>query len=178
MSSKTHQKLYRSTMHVILTNQVCSLLDWNWFVINQQGQAERKSGMWFWRLFQAHYFFLSGSSFQEHGFWALRTKLMLKMRSNVGGGFLLKQCLSHQGNITVVVFPKWLKLSVISCAYSALAAFEIRLAYDSSLKSQKPCWGFSACLGSLLGLAQGLLVWSWQSFSAFLYFCLVYISSF
>ena len=83
-------KFYRNIMCNILTNQVCSLLNWGWFVISQQGQVKRKSGIWFQRLFQAHYFFLTGSSFQEHGFWVLRMKLTLKMRSNVEGGFLLK----------------------------------------------------------------------------------------
>ena len=77
----------------------------------------------------------------------------------VGGGSSSKQRLPRRGNITAVVFPKWLKLSVIGHAHSALTSFGIRLAYGSSLKPQKPCWGFSACLGSLLRLAQGLLMW-------------------
>ena len=39
--------------------------------------------------------------------------------------------------------------------------------------SRKPCWGFGARLGSLSGLAQGLLAWSWQGSSAFLCFHLL-----
>ena len=58
---------------------------------------------------------------------------------SVGGGSLSKQRLPRRGNTTAVVFPKRLKLSVISRAHSALAAFGIRLAYGSSLKPQKPC---------------------------------------
>ena len=103
MSFRTHWRLYMNIMCDILTSQVCSLLDWSWFIISQSGQAERKSGMWSQRLFQAHYFFLTGSSFQEHGFWTPRTKLTLKMGGNIGGGSLLKQRLPHQGNITAVV---------------------------------------------------------------------------
>ena len=64
----------------------------------------------------------------------------------VGGGSLSKQRLPHQGNITAVVFPKWLKLSVISHAHSALTSFEIKLAYGSLLKSQKSCQSFAETL--------------------------------
>ena len=49
----------------------------------------------------------------------------------VGGGSLLKQQLPCRGNITAVVFPKRLKLSVISRAHSALTSFGIGLAYAS-----------------------------------------------
>ena len=34
MSSKMHLKLYRNIMHDILTNQICSLLNWDWFAIS------------------------------------------------------------------------------------------------------------------------------------------------
>ena len=134
--------------------------------------------MWSQRLFQTHYSFFTGFSFQEHSFWALKMKFMLKMGSNVEDGSLLKQHLFYWGNITAVVFSKQLELNVINCAHSALTFSEIRFACDSSLKLQKFCQGFSAHLDFLSGLAQGLLVWSWQGFSAFLCFCLVYISSF
>ena len=139
MSFKTCWKLYRNTTHIILTSQVHSLLNWNWFIISQQKQAERKSRTQSQRLFQAHYSFFIGSSFQEHKFWALRAKLVLKMRGNVEGGSSLKQCLFCWDNITAVVFPKQLKLNVINHTHSALAAFEIELTYDSSLKLWKPC---------------------------------------
>ena len=64
----------------------------------------------------------------------------------VGSSSLSKQRLPHRGNITAVVFPKWLKLSVINHAHSALTSFGIRLVYGSSLKSQKPCQGFAETL--------------------------------
>ena len=139
MSFEMHQKFYRNITHIILTNQIYSLLNWNWFIISQQKQTERKSGMWFWRLFQIHYFFLTEFSFQKHRFWASRTKLMLKMRGNVEGSFSLKQYLLYWGNITAIVFLKQLKLSVINHAHSVLISFEIRFVYGFSLKSQKPC---------------------------------------
>ena len=103
--------------------------------------------------------------------------IKIVMLDNVGGGSLSKQCLPRRGSITAVVFPKRLKLSVISRAHSALTSFGMGLTYGSSLKPQKPCQGFGACLGSLSRLAQGLLAWSWQGSSAFLCFRLVYISS-
>ena len=131
MSFRTCWKLYKNIMHNTLTNQICSLLNQSWFIISQQGQNEGKSRMQFQRLFQTHYSFLTESSFQEHGFWALRTKLMLKTGGNVGGSSSLKQCLPCWSNITAVVFPKQLKLSVINHAHSALTSFEIRLAYVS-----------------------------------------------
>ena len=96
----------------------------------------------------------------------------------VGGGSSLKWCLPCRGNITAVVFPKRLELGVTSCAHSALTSLGIRLAYGSSLKSQKPCLDFNACLDFLSELAQKLLMWSWQDSSAFLCFHLVYISLF
>ena len=68
--------------------------------------------------------------------------LVIHTYLNVGGGFSLKQRLPCQGNITAVVFPKWLKLSVINRAHSALTSFGMGLTYGSSLKSQKPCQGF------------------------------------
>ena len=95
MSSRTHWKLYRNTMCVTLTSQVHSLLNWSWFTISQQEQAKRKSRMQSQRLFQAHYSFLTESSFWEHRFWALRAKLTLKMEDNVGGGSSSKQHLPH-----------------------------------------------------------------------------------
>ena len=83
---------------------------------------------------------------------------MFKMGGNVGGGSLLRQCLPHQSNITAVVFSKWLELSVIDCAHSALIPFEIRLACDFSLKPQKPCQGFMKTLlgfyGNLVRVSQ------------------------
>ena len=57
----------------------------------------------------------------------------------VGGGSSSKQRLPRQGNITAVVFPKWLELSVTSHAHSALTSFGIGLACGSLLKPQKPC---------------------------------------
>ena len=51
MNFKTYLKFYRNIMCDILTNQICSLLNWGWFAINQQGQVERKSEMWSQRLF-------------------------------------------------------------------------------------------------------------------------------
>ena len=65
---------------------------------------------------------------------------------NVEGDSSSKQYLFCQGNITAVVFPKQLKLSVTNCTHSALTSFEIRLACDSLLKSQKPCQGFTETL--------------------------------
>ena len=62
-SSRTCLKLYMNIMCDILTNQVHSLLNWSWFTINQQRQAKRKSGTQSQRLFQAHYSFLTESSF-------------------------------------------------------------------------------------------------------------------
>ena len=91
MSSGTCLKPYMNIMCDTLISQVHSLLNQSWFAISQQGQAERKSEMWSQRLFQAHYSFLTGSSFQEHSFWALRTKLTLKMGGNVGGDTSLRQ---------------------------------------------------------------------------------------
>ena len=143
---RIYWKLYMNIICNILTNQICSLLNQNWFIINQPGQAERKSETWFQKLFQTHYSVLTESSFQKHSFWALRTKLMLKMESNVEGDFSLKQHLPHWGNITAVVFLKWLKLNVINCTHSTLTSFKIRLTYDSSLKSLKPCQGFTETL--------------------------------
>ena len=64
----------------------------------------------------------------------------------VGGGSSLKRCLPCQGNITAVVFPKPLELSVINRAHLALTFFGIRLACGSSLKPQKPCQGFTETL--------------------------------
>ena len=134
MSFRMCLKLYMNIIRDILTNQVCSLLNWSWFAISQQRQAERKSGMWSQRLFQAHYSFLTESSFQEHSFWALRMKLTLRMGGNIGGGSLLKQHLPCWGNMIAVVFPKWLELGVTSHAHSALTSFGIGLACGSSLK--------------------------------------------
>ena len=134
MSFKTHLKFYINIMHDILISWVCSLLNQSWFTISQQGQIKRKSRTWSQRLFQAHYFFLTESSFQEHSFWASKTKLTLKMRDNVEGSSSLKQHLPCQSNITAVVFSKQLKLSVINCAHSTLTPFEISLLrqYNSS----------------------------------------------
>ena len=146
MNFKICLKFYRNIMHNILINQICSLLNWNWFVISQQRQVERKSEMQSQRLFQTHYFFLTESSFQEHSFWALRMKLALKIEGNVGGDSSLKQCLLCWGNIMTVVFSKWLELGVTSCAHSVLISFGIELACDFSLKSQKPCQGFMKTL--------------------------------
>ena len=39
---KTHLKLYRNIMHNTLTNQIHSLLNWDWFIINQQKQIKKK----------------------------------------------------------------------------------------------------------------------------------------
>ena len=139
MSSETCWKLYRNTTHITLISQIHSLLNWSWFTISQQRQAKKKSETQSQKLFQAHYSFLTESSFQEHRFWASKVKLVLKMGDNIEGGFLLKQHLPYQSNTMTIVFPKLLKLSVINHTHSALATFEIRLAYDSSLKSQKPC---------------------------------------
>ena len=102
--------------------------------------------MWSQRLFQTHYSFLTGSSFQKHDFWVSRTKLALKMRGNVESSSLLKQHLFCWGNITAVVFPKQLKLSVINCAHSVLTSSGIRLACGSLLKPQKLCQGFTETL--------------------------------
>ena len=121
--------------------------------------------------------FFTGFNFQKHSLWALKIKLTLKMRGNIEGGFLLKQCLPCWGNIMTEVFSKQLELNVFNYTYSVLTSFKIKLIYDFSLKSQKPCWGFDTHLSFLSELAQRLLAWSWQSFSAFLCFCLVYISS-
>ena len=74
----------------------------------------------------------------------------------VGSGFSLKQRLPHWGNTTAVVFPKQLELSVISCTHSALTPSGIRLTYI------------------FLKLAQGLLAWSWYSFSVFFCFHFMY----
>ena len=65
---------------------------------------------------------------------------------SVEGGSSPKWCLPCQGNITAVVFPKWLELSVINRTYSALTSFEIGLAYGSLLKPQKPCQSFTETL--------------------------------
>ena len=43
MNSKICLKFYRNIMCDILTNQICSLLNWGWFIISQQKQTERKS---------------------------------------------------------------------------------------------------------------------------------------
>ena len=139
ISSRTCLKSYRNIMHNILTSQVHSLLNQGWFTISQQGQVKRKFRTQSQKLFQAHYFFFTESSFQEHSFWASKMKLALKMKGNVEGGFSSKQCLFYQDNITAVVFPKWLKLGVINHTHSALISFKIRLACDFSLKPQKFC---------------------------------------
>ena len=73
-------------------------------------------------------------------------KLVLKMRGNVEGSSLLKQCLPHQSNIMAVIFLKWLELSVINYAHSVLTSSEIELACGSSLKSQKLCQDFTEIL--------------------------------
>ena len=51
MNFKTCWRLYINIMHNILTSQICSLLNWNWFVISQPEQTEGKSRMWSQRLF-------------------------------------------------------------------------------------------------------------------------------
>ena len=94
-SFRTHSKPYRNIMHNILTNQIYSLLNQSWFTISQQRQTKRKSEMQSQRLFQAHYSFFIKSNFQEHSFWALRTKLIFKMRDNIKGSSLSKQHLLH-----------------------------------------------------------------------------------
>ena len=142
MNFKMHLKLYRNIIHNTLINQICSLLNWSWFVISQQRQIKRKSKTQSQKLFQTYYFSLTESSFQEHSFWASRIKLVLKMKDNVEGSFLLKQHLSHQNNIMIVVFLKQLELNVINCAHLALTFSEIRLVCGSSLKSQKPYQNF------------------------------------
>ena len=95
MNSRTYSKLYRNIMCNTLTNQICSLLNWSWFIISQQRQAERKSRMWSQKLFQAHYSFLIGSSFQEHSFWTSGMKFVLKMKNNVESSSSLKQHLPY-----------------------------------------------------------------------------------
>ena len=60
---KTHLKLYMNIICNISTNQVCSLLNWSWFAISQQRQAEKKSRIWFQRSSQTHYSSLTGFSF-------------------------------------------------------------------------------------------------------------------
>ena len=88
---KTYQKFYRNITCNILINQIHSLLNWNWFIISQQRQAERKSRTQSQRLFQVHYSFLTEFNFQEHSFWASRTKLTLKMGGNIGSSSSSKQ---------------------------------------------------------------------------------------
>ena len=139
-------KPYRNIMHDILTNQICSLLNWSWFAISQQEQIKRKSRTQFQKLFQTHYSFFIEFSFQKHSFWTPKIKLTLKMRDNVKSSSLLKQYLPYWGNITAVVFPKQLKLSVINHAHSALTSSEIRFACDPSLKPQKSCQSFTEIL--------------------------------
>ena len=43
MNFKTHLKFYMNIMHNISTNQIYNLLNWSWFIISQQRQAEKKS---------------------------------------------------------------------------------------------------------------------------------------
>ena len=64
---------------------------------------------------------------------------ILKFFVAVGGGSSSKQRLPCRGNITAVVFPKRLKLSVISRTHSALTSFGMGLTYGFSLEPQKPC---------------------------------------
>ena len=63
MSFKMCLKLYMNIMHNISTSQIHSLLNWSWFAISQQRQAEKKFRTQSWRLSQAHYSSFTGSSF-------------------------------------------------------------------------------------------------------------------
>ena len=93
-------------------------------------------------MFQIYYFFFTEFSFQEHSFWTLKTKLILKMKNNVEGDSLLKQHLFYWSNIITVVFSKQLELNVTSHTHSALISFGIEFICDFLLKSQKPCQDF------------------------------------
>ena len=93
------------------------------------------------------------------------------------GRFLVKAVPTLSRQYHGSCLPKAVRAECFSRAHSALTSFGIRLTYGSLLKLQKPCQGFSAWLGFLSGLAQGLLAWFWQGSSAFLCFCLVYVFS-
>ena len=87
ISFRTHLKLYMNITHNTSINQICSLLNWNWFIISQQRQAKKKSEMWSQRSFQAHYSSLTESNFEkmisELWKWSLCSKwrIMLRMIS-------------------------------------------------------------------------------------------------
>ena len=78
MSFRTCLKFYMNITYDISINQICSLLNWSWFVISQQEQAEKKSRTWSQRSFQTHYSSLIGFSFgktvSELWKWSLCSK--------------------------------------------------------------------------------------------------------